>query len=256
MKKLLILSGVCAMAALVSQTAQAEVKVRAGTSNTSYTADFTNLFWYNTASSSYKSTNLGLTFIADSGLYFDIASSSGEGTHENYNAYTAVPQPLKRTDLALILGNSDVSESGVGTTTYVGVKSGTTLLGAPVGTVTPFGTISWSETNFTAAGLVFGGGVSFPIASGSGGSIGLNGGLGVMSATWKANCATCIEFKSDSAVGVSLGLSYTYPFTSALGIVIDYKGNSYKYNFSRSDGTTFALAEKVNSVGASLYAKF
>lgn len=244
MKKLLILSGVCAMAALVSQTAQAEVKVRAGVASSSYELGGD----YITAKSDYKPTNFGLTLASDSGLYLDLAVSSGTGKHDGWTNSGAPAEDFKRTDSALIVGSSTITESGNASTFYVGIKTGSTTLSAKNN---PF--VLWNEETFDSAGFVFGGGAAFPIASGSGGSIGVNAGLGVMGATWKDD--TGFNVKAKTAVGVSFGVNYTFPFTSNFGVVADYKYNSYSYDFGDT-ATPFKVNEKISAIGASLYAKF
>lgn len=259
MKKILLISGMCAMAALVSQTAQAEVKVRAGLASSTYTLGGD----YTAAESSYNPANLGLTFAADNGMYVDLAYSSGTGKHNGWataNAPTTIcgstscfnaaspSENFKRSDMALIVGGSKLNpNNGIAGTFYVGLKTGSTTLDAKNAG------LPWTEETFDTAGIVFGGGASFPIASGRAGSVGVNAGLGVMGATWKDN--TGYNVKAKTAVGFSFGVNYTYPITSNLGVVVDYKGNAYSYNF----GTTaipFTVKETVSAFGATVYAKF
>ncbi|MDO8262260.1 MAG: hypothetical protein Q7T21_03435 [Gallionella sp.] len=246
MKKLLLISGVCAMAALASQTAQAEVKVRAGAASSTYSLGGD----YITAESKYNPVNLGLTFASDSGMYVDLAYSGGTGKHDGWKSLGAPAEEFKRSDVALIVGASRLNpDNGIAGTFYVGLKAGNTTLGAQNAG------LSWTEETFDTAGLVFGGGASFPIASGRAGSLGVNVGLGLMGATWKDNSAAGYNEKAKTALGVSFGVNYTYPITSNFGVTVDYKGNAYTYNFGDA-ATPFKVNEKISAFGATLYAKF
>lgn len=247
MNKILLMSGLCAMAALVSQTAQAEIKVRAGIASSTYTLGGD----YITATSSYKPTNVGLTLSGDGGFYIDGTLSSGTGTHDGWKNTGHSAEKFKRSDMALIMGASKFNQNnGIAGTFYVGYKSGTTTLGAQ-----NVLTVAWNEETFESSGFVFGGGGSFPIASGRAGSIGVNAGLGVMGATWKDDAG--FNKKSNTAVGFSFGANYTYPITSNLGVVVDYKGNAYSYKFPWSNNTTTkTVNESISAIGATVYAKF
>lgn len=259
MKKLLLISGVCAMAALASQTAQAEVKVRAGVASSTYTLGGD----YTAAESSYNPATFGLTFATDGGFYVDLALSGGTGEHNGWavaNAPTTIcggtncgnaaspNEDFKRSDVALIFGASKLNpDSGIAGTFYMGLKAGRTTLGAKNAGV------PWKEENFDTAGLVFGGGASFPIASGRAGSVGVNAGLGLMGATWKDS--TGWSKKAKTAVGFSFGVNYTYPISSHFGVTVDYKGNAYTYDFG-DNNSQFKVNETISAVGATLYAKF
>lgn len=259
MKKILLIPVLCAVAALVSQTAQAEVKIRAGVASSTYTLGGD----YTPAKSSYNPMNLGLTFAGDSGFYVDMAVSGGTGKHDGWavakaptticggtfcNNLAAPAEDFKRSDLALTLGASKLNpNNGIAGTFYVGLKGGSTTLGAQ------HAGLAWKEETFDTAGLVFGGGASFPIASGRAGAIGVNAGLGLMGATWKDS--TGWSMKAKTAVGVSFGVNYTYPITSHFGVTADLKGNTYSYEFDNA-GTPFKVNESISAIVATVYAKF
>lgn len=263
MKKLLLISGVCAAAVFASQAAQAEVKVRAGVASSTYTLGGD----YTAAKSDYTPVSVGLTFAADNGMYVDLAVSGGTGKHDGWaiaNAPTTIcgstncgnvssrEEDFKRSDVALIVGASRLNpDNGIASTFYVGLKAGNTTLGAQ-NAFLPAGT-GWEEETFDTAGLVFGGGMSFPIASGRAGSVGVNAGLGLMGAKWKDN--TGFDIKAKTAVGFSFGANYTYPITSNFGVTVDYKGNAYSYEFDNA-GTPFKVNETISALGATLYLKF
>jgi hypothetical protein len=259
MKKSVLISGMFVAAALVSQSALAEVKLRAGVGASSYKlgGDYTG------AKSDYNSTNVGVTFAADNGFYVDLAGSSGSGKHDGWataNAPTTIcggtscgnvasaEEDFKRSDYALIVGGSHLNQNnGIAVTFYGGLKGGTTTLGAKNAGLT------WTEEKFETQGVVFGGGASFPIAQGRAGAVGVNLGLGIMSAKWTDNNG--YNVKSNTAVGFSLGASYTYPITSNFGVVADYKLNAYSYAFGDT-ANPFTVNEAFSTLGGSIYVKF
>ena len=244
MKKILLVSSVFVLASITSQSALADFRVRAGGASSSY--DLAGD--YITGKSVYTPVGLGFTFAADSGMYVDLAVSSGTGTHDAWTNLGAPSESFKRSDAALIVGASKLNQNnGIAGTFYVGLKSGTTTLGAKNAG------LPWTEDTFTSSGLVLGGGVSIPIASGRAGAVGVNLGLGLMGANWKDD--TGFTAKAKTAVGGSLGVSYTYPITSRFGIVADIKGNSYRYNFGDT-ATPFTVTEKITTLTATAYAKF
>lgn len=244
MKKPLLMSSMFVAAALVSQSALAEFKIRAGAASTSYELSGD----YITAKSDYTPINVGLTYAADNGFYVDLAVSSGSGEHDGWTMFGAPSEDFKRQDYALIAGKSFLNQnSGIAGTFYAGLKGGSTTLGAQNAG------LSWTEEKFDTVGVVFGGGASFPIAQGSAGAVGVNLGLGIMTANWNDNAGFDVD--SDTAVGGSFGVSYTFPFTSSFGIVADYKYNAYSYDFGGT-ANPFTVKEKISALGASLYAKF
>ena len=245
MNKLLLTFGICAMTILASQAAQAELRVRAGVGGSTYSLSGD----YIEGKSKYNPVNFGLTYATDSGMYFDLAVSGGTGEHDAYTLLGAPAETFKRSDASLIVGKSMLNpDNGIAGTFYVGLKTGKTTLGAQNAGLT------WTEDIFDTSGLVFGGGASFPIASGRAGAIGVNAGLGLMGAKWKDNAG--FSEKAKTAIGFSFGLSYTYPINSFLGVVVDYKGNAYSYNFGKDTANAFTVKETVSALGATVYAKF
>ena len=249
------------MPGLAPQAARVEVKLRAGAGSSTYTlgGDYTS------AKSDYNPTTLGLTFASEGGFYVDLAASGGNGKHDGWavaNAPTTIcgtagncgnsaspSEDFKRSDAALIFGASKLNpDNGIAGTVYVGLKTGSTPLGAKNAG------LLWNEEKFDTAGLVFGGGASFPIASGRAGSVGVNAGLGLMGATWKDS--TGWSRKAQTALGFSFGVNYTYPITSHFGVTVDYKGNAYTYDFGKDTANPFRVNEAISAVGATLYAKF
>jgi len=249
MKKTILMSSLFVATALVSQSAMAEIKVRAGVANSTYKLSGD----YLKGKSDYKPTNFGLTFASDGGLYLDLAISRGTGTHDIrndpvYAPFQSASESFKREDAALIGGASFLNQNnGIAGTFYVGIKTGKTTLGCGISCVT-----RTSET-LTTSGVVFGGGASFPIAQGRAGSVGVNLGVGIMGNKWEASEGASAT--ADTAVGYSFGVSYTYPITSYFGVIADYKGNYYSYNFGDSNNP-FKVNESISALGASLYAKF
>ena len=261
MNKTLLISAMFIAAAFVTQSAQAgDIKIRAGVGSSTYALGGD----YTAAKSSYSPVSLGLSYAADNGFYVDLGASGGTGTHDGWataNSPTTIcgttscgnvaspSESFQRADVSLIVGGSKLNQNnGIAGTLYVGLKTGSTVLGSKSTG------LRWTEETFDSSGVVFGGGVSFPIASGRAGSVGVNAGLGLMSANWKDT--TGFNMKADAAAGVSFGLNYTYPITSYLGAVVDYKINSYSYKFTLASGNTFMVNESIGTLGASAYLKF
>jgi hypothetical protein len=257
MNKSLLLSGLCMIAAIFSQTAlAADIRVRAGVSNTIYTlsGDYLN------TKSSYLPVTLGFTIVRNDGLYLDITGSTGHGTHNGWadaNSPTSIcggiscsndPSPkenFKRYDIALIVGKNEIfSDSD---TMYMGYKIGSSTLSA-ASTRLP-----WTEEQFVTSGVVFGGGFSFPINEGVNGSVGLNIGLGMMNGTWQDNAG--LSLQSNTAYGGSYGVTYSFPITISEGLVFEGKGNKYSYQFDNS-GSSFIVRESVTSYSVYLYSAF
>jgi hypothetical protein len=256
MKKTLLVSSLFVATALVSQSALAEVRIRAGAGSSTYELSGD----YITAKSTYNPTTVGLTFSSDTGAnagYLDLSYSSGSGKHDGWKKYGTPSESFKRSDFALTGGVVFLNQNnGIAGNVYVGIKTGTTTLAANKAVLALYYNPAWSEETFETAGVIFGGGASFPIASGRAGSVGVNVGLGIMGATWKDNRTVgSYNVKADTAVGGSLGVSYTFPFTSNFGVTADYKYHSYSYNFGTS-ATPFTIRERISTLGATLYAKF
>ncbi len=261
MKKTLLISSLCVAAALVSQSALAEVKIRAGAGSATYElgGDYTH------AKSTYSPASVGATFSWGSGTtggYVDLAYSGGTGTHDGWataNVNSTVcggscgnlaspDEDFQRQDFALTGGVVFLNQNnGIAGNVYVGLKSGSTTLGAKNAG------LPWTEETFDTAGFIVGGGASFPIAGGRAGSVGVNLGLGIMSATWKDNNG--FEAKASSAVGGSIGANYTFPFSSHFGVTADYKYQSYSYNFGDTT-TPFTVSERFSTLMGTLYVKF
>lgn len=263
MKKSLLISSLFVAAALVSQSALAEVKIRAGAGTSTYElgGDYTK------AKSTYSPTAVGVTYSSDiasnSGWYVDASYASGTGHHNGWaaaNAPTTIcggtscgnvsspSESFKRSDIAVTGGVVFLNQNnGIAGNIYVGIKTGSTTLGAQNAG------LAWTEETFDTAGVIFGGGASFPIAQGKAGSVGVNAGLGVMGAKWKDT--TGFNVSANSAVGVSVGANYTFPITSHFGVTADYKYQSYSYKFG-STARPFTVDEKFSTLMGFLYVKF
>lgn len=262
MRKLFLIAGVSAGALVFAQAAAADgsFKIRAGQASTTYTADYSGFitsYKGDSGTANYTATTYGFTYTTPVGIYFDLSGSGGSGTHDSWRAITSAPQDFKRNDAQFVVG----LPVGSSTSFYFGYKTGTTKMAAPKGTFDPGlgatgGNIGWSQDTFTAQGIIFGGGTGIPLGEdGRAGVIGLNAGLGVMKANWKDD-SCCYSVDADIAVGFSLGASYTYQFTPHFGATVDYKYNSYSYDFNAGMTNEFKIGEKTSAVGASLFATF
>ncbi len=258
MKKSVLVSSLFVAATLASQSALAEVKVRAGVATSTYDLGGD----YITAKSTYTPANVGLTFSSDlaanKSWYVDGSYSSGSGKHDGWTYLGTPSESFKRSDFALTGGVVFMNQNnGMAGNVYVGYKSGKTTLGANkavlIARTVNTANTAWSEETFETSGVIVGGGASYPIAGGKAGSVGVNLGIGIMSATWKDNSVRGYNVKADTAVGGSLGANYTFPFSSNFGVVADLKYHSYNYKFGTAN---FTVREKITTLGASLYAKF
>lgn len=248
--KLICLFGIVALA---SQSAMAAgLKVRGGVTSNTYSLDITPSTGssYNYAKSNYSGTNLGLTWLMGESTYLDAALANGSGTWDGtYTNGTAFTSNMTRADSAFILGTNLGGASGNVVNLYAGWKNGETKLErAP-------GAASNPALNFKTSGLIFGGGLGFPV--GGAGSLGLSLGMGVMSGSYDSTASgVTTTYKADMALGFSYGIGYSYPFTKNLGMAIDYKGNAYKYIFDSGLTTQWDLNETFNTASGSLYFTF
>ncbi len=258
MKKITMLACLLGASALVSQSAMASgFKVRGGVTNNDYTTDFSPAAATGNpyAKSTFSGTAFGATWLIDDSMYIDYAMSSGSGTRESkFSNTVSFSTDLTRTDNAIILGSTSVGTTGTATNVYVGWKSGETKMAAPP-LVLPGGQVTnQSQRNFSTSGFIFGGGWGIPAA---GGSVGLSLGMGLMSGKYDiVQPASTTKATADMALGFSLGLGYSYPFTSNFGIAADYKYNSYNYVFDSGLTTEWSLNEKLTTTALSLWAKF
>ena len=241
MKKSLLVSSLGIALAAVSTNALADVKVRGGVASGNYEFIVSAPgFGSSTIKSDYTPLTVGLTVVQDNGWYLDGSYSGGGGKHDGWNP----KQNFTHSDLALVAGkNFSLSDSGTGGSFYLGFKSGSTTMEYPAS--------SGGDDVFTASGVVLGGGLGFPIASGTAGFIGVNLGVGLMNGKYESPGISSSALKADNTVGASFGLSYTYPISSRLGLAADYKSNAYKYKFDIF-GTPVDVDEKLNTVGVTL----
>lgn len=271
MKKTVLVTSLFAAAALLSQPALAEVKFRVGKGSSNYelSGDYTH------AKSTYSPTNFGVTFSsegsANGAAYLDLGYTSGSGTHDgwatanvnssvcggNCGNFASPSNSFKRSDFALTGGVVFLNpNNGIAGNVYIGVKTGNTTLGAENVTWHSGGSAitGWTQETFDTAGMIFGGGASFPVAGGSAGSVGVTAGLGIMGGTWKDS--TGWSAKANTAVGGSFGASYTFPFTPNFGVTADYKYQAYSYTFKFGTNSQFKVDEKISALTGSLYVKF
>lgn len=256
LNKLLMVTVVLTFSVFTSQVALADIKVRAGTSSVSYSAEMVLANKSFTRTEDFKGPLIGLTFIRDSGLYLDVSLASGdkEGKYPYITGEGTFPAPKAyRADIAWVVGKAYLDEeSGLAKSIFIGYKTSRTELDGPQVSGTP------AAYKFNTSGLAVGGGISKPLDIG--GSVGVNGGVGVMRMIWEESYlkGTTSNSTSDLSYGYSLGASYTYPFGSAFGVTLDYKTQSYNLKFSSGTGPSLptTIVEKVSALGLSLYGQF
>lgn len=250
MKKLLLASSMFALAAVSSQSAMAEVKVRGGVGNTSFALEFINIYTNADVKADLLTTSLGVTYIGESGMYLDVSGSRG-GVRNSTTTSSSAPNMkiTGRTDAAINVGYAGSFDSGRGYSYYVGYKTGETL--ATLSNPTLF---TPTNDKFSTTGYVVGGGISL-LPFDFGGVLGFNVAAARLTTDWSDDAA----FSSSSGTsGVSSGVSYTYPISSTFNIAADAKQNVYQYTFNACKNTTAncQVYEKVMSLAVTLSAQF
>ena len=252
--KWLLVSSVFVMPAFLSQSALADIKVRAGTSSVNYSAEMVLANKNFNRTADINGRLIGITFIRESGLYLDVSMSAGQTAGKYPHLLGGAPADTTfHTDIAWVVGKAYVDEeSGLAKSIFIGYKTSRTEIDGPQVSNVP------AAYKFNTSGLVVGGGISKPLEIG--GSVGVNGGVGVMRMIWEENyfAGTPTNATSDLSYGYSLGASYTYPFSSAFGVALDYKTQSYNLKFSTGTGPSLptTIVEKVSALGLSLYGQF
>lgn len=259
MKNTIKLACLVGALALVSQGAMAAgFKVRGGMTSNNYELVDGNGATF--ASTTFNGTSLGVTWLMDDTTYLDYAMSNGTGT---YDRPTYIGD-ITRSDWALVLGNNTITSSGNVGNTYIGWKSGNSKLTPPT-TANP----AALHLDFTASGLILGGGFAFPFKDA--GALGINAGIGIMSGKYDAHyqggtivyptysttySSAVSSYQADNSFGFSYGIGYSYPITKSFGVAVDYKGNAYTYTYNSGLTSEFTLVEKMSTLGASVYATF
>jgi hypothetical protein len=248
-KKVLFVSSMVAVAAISSQPAMADFKVRLGKANVHYEGNISAPTGNSNTAQDFQSNFFGATYIWDSGIYFDLSHYVGR-----------VDRPGgfqdQRFDPTFTLGLAGETESGTKTSMFVGVKHGhTEYAGTPVGANTP-------TYSFDTNGFVMGGGLGFPMSNGT--TVGVNAGIGFLRMLWGETyvgptAPAASEDTSTMSLGYSYGVNYTIPFNQTFGLTLEYKGQSYNFKFGGTGtGPTHpsTVVEKVSTVGFNLYAQF
>jgi hypothetical protein len=249
----------CAAMAAASHAALADeglIRARVAMSRVNYSVGFDQNadpnYKNKTAKSSFTMKGVGLTAVSASGVYVDfVTAKSGSATHDLWSNITSTPQPFERTESAVTLGFSGPVGEG-SASAFLGYKTGESDLNAPPGAITGY---TFTKDKFKSSGLFFGGGFAFPAM---GGNLGFNGALALMSGKWTDDHNPPFDNSADTTVGFSLGASYTYLFTKNFGASVDWKYNSYSYNFALYSTTTapYTVTEKMSSFGLNLLAQF
>lgn len=236
------LVGGCALSAAMlvgmMQSAAAEGVVRARASYSSNTYDLSGD--YRTATSDFNALGVGITFAAESGWYLDVfSSSSSSATHDIY----ARAGDFEREDFSVTVG---FAAEGFGM--FAGYKSGESILHVPSGLVSP---PAWTYDKFESAGVF--GGVSLSTPTGPTSSLSGSVALALMGATWTDDAGFSDD--ADTAVGFSLGASWSTMFGPNFGASLDFKYQMYSFDFG--DATTFFFVdEEITSIGASVFVQF
>ena len=212
---------VCGLLAC-SITAQAEISIRAraGVGAGSYDASgdvhvnlgtsCTNNCPAVKYSSDYTAIPIGLTFISDEGIYFDMMHQFANGNSK----FAGTKGTLTRDESTLTIGTRHNQFS-----VYMGYKQAETnnKWSAP---------LSFRD-KFSSSGFITGFGWNQPLPVGV-----LNASLGVgfLNAQYSYDKSQP-ALESNTTLGGSVGISYGYAFTENLNVTADYKWQSYNYSF-------------------------
>lgn len=173
----------------------------------------------------YVGIPVGLTFIADNDLYFDLLyqSSSGDAKFD----WTGESPKFSRDDTTLTIGARIESFS-----VYMAYKSGESTTSWPAG---------YSSDTFAASGFLAGLGWAKPIGNGA---LTLSGGVGIMEGTYKyTDDPDRNTLSSDITVGYSVGAGYTYSFGRHFSLSADLRWQSYDYTFESVYSITEGLSQ-------------
>lgn len=239
--------------------AQSVFRPYVGIAPTSYSISFDNNappgYAGKTAKSNYLGENLGLTWISSKGIYVDLSGqlSGRNATHDLWKDSTVTQaQDFSHDSYTLTGGYSHALANGISISGFGGYTYAKTTLAAPKGASVPAGTINFSKDIFESDGIFLGVGTGIPALRGQfGASIAIAG----MKGTWKDDNG--FNNKADTTVGFSLGGSYSYPITPALGITADLRYQQYNYNFGAVNTTSaYTVSEKIASLGVKLGYRF
>jgi hypothetical protein len=165
--------------------------------------------------SDYVAVPVGITFIADSGLYFDLLYQSASGKAKF--PWAATKPSFTRDETTMTIG-AQFNRMSV----YMGYKSGESNTDWP----SPF-----SPDKFSSSGFLAGFAVGIPVGSGA---INIGGGLGIINGRYNFSSSNANPFFLDSrtTLGFSLGGGYSRTFGKHLSLGGDLKYQSYNYKFS------------------------
>lgn len=212
--------------------AEVSVRTRAGVGYGSYSvsskiAKGTQTIDYN---ADYTAVPVGLTFITDNDLYFDLLYQSSSGNAKF--SWAGGSPKFSRDDTTLTIGAIVKSFS-----IYMAYKSGKSTTSWPAG---------YPADSFTASGFLAGLGWGMPIAKGT---LTLSGGVGIMNGTYKYSDSTSINpLTSDITVGFSAGAGYTYSFNQHLNFSADVRWQSYDYTFESNYSIKEGLSQAAINV--------
>lgn len=250
MKKILTLTYLIALVALVSQGAMATgFKIRGGVTSNNYEL-------FNPDGSSWVATtehgsNVGLKLPIDNSSYFDVDFARGGGGY-NGLAYTG---QITSSDLAVNYGNGWIHANGNIGDIYIGLRMGETKL-APNNTAAAIAANA-SVINFKTTGLVLGGREAFPLDVG--GYLTLSLALGAMNGQYDVstiNSTNVTTFKADRVSYYSYGVGYFHAITADVSFSVDYKGQYHDYFFDSGLPSEYKLRERLNGFGATLFVMF
>lgn len=202
------------LAVYVNFAVAGNVALRAGVGTGDYNITFENCQTSSKCNSlkadaDYQPIQIGATYIFNSRDYLDLSYSSSSG-----NSIEQAPsQELDRTDITLTYGQARPSFNS-----YFGLKQGKTSINNSI------------QTGFDVLGVFAGLGYTIPVKTIGAFNMTL---MGVLSqATWKDT--TGPDLDADISFGYSAGVTYSHNINDNLSASLEFKKQSYTYDFSSS----------------------
>jgi len=234
--KIALVSTVLATLSGVSFAQEALIRGRLGISQNS----FTTLWSGGDLKTNYQSLNTGVSYIMPSGWYVDggVKSALSAKWNSIEAAGDTIDRAFKRNDYTLTVGKS-LSDNWQLFGGYQNSQSSMAI-----------STTSPPEEKFSVKGYFVGVGKTIPLPVGS---LNLNASVGSMKGHLVD--ATGYGNNSNSGSGTSYGLAYSYPVNEKTSFTVDFKQQSYKYNFDSTSPLTSGK-DKMSMLGASFSYQF
>jgi len=217
------------------------VRLRGIVTNVDYTLQYDDSTTSRAGTSRFTAAGLGLTYVWSGGMYADAKYlTSSNATHDYWRTAGFASLPLERADTTLTWGYTTADLWNV----HAALQNGKTKR-----TNQP-GNLEQSRT-LTTQGVVAGGGKGFATGIGV---FGVNGTVGLVSGT--LDTSTGVSSKADSALALSAGASYAYPYSRNLVFGADAKLQKFTLDFGKGGANAFSYAETIKSLSIYIAGQF